>query len=80
MIDVPFLVVKMTDGLKDSISSSLTSALLMEAVSFAFGNVACSRLSIGGSERNQRRAKTKGLEQAIGNAETQITTRPGRSC
>ena len=38
VIDVPFLVEKMTDGLKDSISLSLTSALLMEAVSFVFGN------------------------------------------
>lgn len=41
----------MTDGLKTSMSSSLTSTLLMEAASYDFGN-----------------------------AETQITTRPGRSC
>ena len=51
VIDASSMVVKMTDDLKTSTSSSLTSTLLMEAASYDFGN-----------------------------AETQITRRPGRSC
>ena len=51
VIDALSMVVKMTDSLKTSMSSILTSTLLMEAASYDFGN-----------------------------AETQITTRPGRSC
>ena len=53
VIDAPSMAVQpeMTDGLKTSMSSSLTSTILMEAASYDFRNV-----------------------------ETQITTRPGRSC
>ena len=38
VIDAPSMAVKMTDGWKTSMSSSLTSTLLMEAASYDFGN------------------------------------------
>ena len=41
VIDAPSMAVQpeMTDGLKTSVSSSLTSTILMEAASYDFGNV-----------------------------------------